>query len=62
MGNNAYAFNETGYFSFLSDEGASFGNDSAANGDYMAVIKGIDFMMNDPPEPFMLFLPGLLEF
>jgi hypothetical protein len=58
FGNNSYAFNETGYYSFLTEAGTSFGNDSTANGDYKAVLDAIDFMNNDPPEPFMIFITG----
>ena len=41
--------------------GTSYGNDSTTNGDYAAVLQAIEFMKNDPPEPFMIFMPGSLH-
>ena len=53
-----HPFGEPGYYSFLATASDKFGNDSKANGDYRAVVKSLEFMKNDPPEPFLVFLPG----
>lgn len=29
-----------------------------ASGDYQGVVEAIEWMNNDPPEPFVLFLPS----
>ena len=35
------------------------GNESTKGTDYAAALKAIDFMNNSPPEPFVIFLPGI---
>ena len=57
-GNNSYAYDEAGYYSFLSTGSPELGSNASANGDYAAVLRAIEFMASDPPEPFMIFLPG----
>ena len=60
MGTNAYNYGEAGYYSFASkDDSPSPGNNSAANGDLKAVLLVNDFLLSDPPEPFMIYLPGV---
>eukprot|EP00042_Codosiga_hollandica_P037693 m.299968 g.299968 ORF g.299968 m.299968 type:complete len:547 (-) comp55203_c0_seq1:83-1723(-) len=58
-GENMFEFGEAGYYSFLNTAGTQFGNDSSTNGDYAAVLQALDFLQDDPPEPFMIFLPGI---
>jgi choline-sulfatase len=58
QGGNAFQFGEAGYYSFLSTPSDIYGN-STKNGDYQAVVTTLDFIRNDPPEPFMIFLPGI---
>jgi arylsulfatase A-like enzyme len=55
-GHNMFNFGEAGYWSMLSSGGKKHANDTS-QGDFKAVTKAIDFMNNDPPEPFLLFLP-----
>ena len=57
-GDNTYQYDEAGYYSFLSTGGPYPGSNASANGDYAAVLRAIEFMASDPPEPFMIFLPG----
>jgi choline-sulfatase len=57
MGGNAFKFGEAGYYSFLNEPAAVLGN-STKNGDFAAVQLALDFIKSDPPEPFMIFLPG----
>eukprot|EP00117_Sycon_ciliatum_P029466 scpid56464/ scgid23458/ Uncharacterized sulfatase yidJ len=58
-GPSPFKFNETGYYSFLASASKFFGNDSEHNGDYRAVVKSLEFMSSNPPEPFLIFLPGI---
>ena len=55
-GKNAYEFGESGYWSMLSTGGSKSSNDPT-NGDLKAVLKAIEFLNSDPPEPFVIFLP-----
>ena len=55
-GHNAYNFGESGYWSMLSTGGEKLSNDTS-QGDMRAVVKAIDFLNSDPPEPFAIFLP-----
>ena len=57
-GGNAFKFGEAGYYSFLSKPSSVFGN-STKNGDYHAVNATLEFIESDPPEPFIVFLPGM---
>ena len=57
MGKNPFKPGEPGYYSFLSGPGEHYGNESEHNGDYQLVLSALDFMQNDPPEPFLVFLP-----
>ena len=58
MAKGPFVYGEPGYFSFLAGKSDKYGNDSEANGDYRAILRGLEFMRNDPPEPFVVFLPG----
>ena len=58
-GSNAFKFGEPGYYSFLHNADKKLGNESTSGTDYAAVLKAIDFMNNSPPEPFVIFLPGI---
>ena len=55
-GKSRFSFNESGYYSMLSTGGSTLYNDTK-NGDYSAVTRALDFISNNPPEPFVLFLP-----
>ena len=58
-GQNPYPFGTPGYYSFLATGSNMSGNDTqGGNGDYEAVLKTLQFMADDPPEPFLVFLPG----
>ena len=57
-GPHSYPFGEPGYYSFLCNSSDKYGNDSKANGDYKGILASIDFLQNNPPEPFVLFIPG----
>ena len=56
MGKSPFKFGDVGYYSFLSGKSDKFGNDSSS-GDYQDILKALDFMRNNPPEPFVVFLP-----
>jgi arylsulfatase A-like enzyme len=58
-GNNSYPFGTAGYYSFLSSGGNSLGNNSKVNGDLRAVETAVQWMQQDPVEPFAIFLPGI---
>ena len=55
-GSSRFPFNESGYYSMLSTGGSNAFNDTK-NGDYSAITAALNFLQNDPPEPFLLFLP-----
>merc|ERR1719456_497557 len=55
-GPSTFKEGEAGYWSMLSEGGSQAANDTKS-GDYEAVVEGIDFLTNSPPEPFLLFLP-----
>eukprot|EP00117_Sycon_ciliatum_P033207 scpid35180/ scgid1340/ N-acetylgalactosamine-6-sulfatase; Chondroitinsulfatase; Galactose-6-sulfate sulfatase; N-acetylgalactosamine-6-sulfate sulfatase len=57
-GQNAFKFGEPGYYSFKFN-GSSEAHNSTKIGDYNAVVKTLDFINNNPPEPFIVFLPGI---
>lgn len=57
-GPNAYAYGEAGYWSMLHN-GSTASKWDLANGDYRAVHKASAWMADDPPQPFLLFLPGI---
>jgi len=56
-GGNAYDYNESGYFSFLSTGANVSGTDANVSNDLKAHMLGVDFLQNAPPEPFVLFVP-----
>ena len=58
-GKGPFHFGEAGYYSFLAGPSEKYGNDTKANGDYRGVEKSLEFMQNNPPEPFVIFLPGI---
>ena len=55
-GENAYPYGTSGYWSMLSKGGEKHGNDTS-QGDFKAVTNAINFLKNNPPTPFVLFLP-----
>lgn len=55
-GKQVVPYPEAGAFSFLSTGSNASGADSQKSHDYRGVLKALDFMANDPPEPFSLFL------
>jgi len=58
-GPTAFAFPESGYYSMLYNAGQSEKDDASKNGDYRAVVKANEWLKNSPPQPFLLFIPGL---
>lgn len=57
-GSNAFQFGEAGYYSFKNKPANVSTNDTKIR-DYDAVVKALDFMNSKPPEPFLIFLPGI---
>ena len=55
-GHNMFKFGEAGYWSMLSTGGQKHANDTS-QGDLKAITHAVEFMNNDPPEPFVIFLP-----
>ena len=58
-GPNSFAFGQAGYYSFLSGASKSEGSNATANKDLAAVEKALAFLASDPPEPVLIFLPGI---
>ena len=56
-GGNAFKYGEAGYYSMLST-GSNVSKDDHKNKDYLAVVKASQWMKEEPPEPFLLFLSG----
>lgn len=60
MGTNAFAFGEAGYYSFASKNDSVFpGNNTKSNGDLQAIELTKQWLLSDPPEPFMVYIPGI---
>lgn len=57
-GSNAFKPGEAGFFSFLSQGSNSSGADPSKCADYKGVVDALEWLNNDPPEPFVLFLPS----
>ena len=58
-GPNAFSFGEAGYYSFAGLPSPNCqGDNQTCNADLLAVERAVAFLQNDPPEPFMIFLPG----
>lgn len=57
-GPNSFPFGEAGYYSFQADGSNIQGNDTA-NHDYLAVQLAVEFMQSNPPEPFVIWIPGI---
>jgi hypothetical protein len=51
-----FPYPEAGYYSMLSQGSSDSGTDSDKSHDYLGTLKAIEFMQNDPPEPFCIFL------
>ena len=58
-GPNPYPFGEPGYYGYQGSRSPKYGNDSSASGDYRGILHSVQFMQNNPPEPFVLFIPGI---
>lgn len=50
---------EAGFYSFLGTAAKVNGSDASANGVLKAVELAVDWLHSDPPEPWMMYLPGL---
>jgi len=60
MGASNYSFGEAGYFSFAASAAKSCsGGSPACNKDLAAATLAARFMLDDPPEPFAVYLPGI---
>jgi len=57
-GPNTYPFGKAGYYSFQANGGDTPGNDTA-NHDLLAVQMAVEFMGSSPPEPYVIWLPGI---
>ncbi|XP_065836340.1 uncharacterized sulfatase YidJ-like [Oscarella lobularis] len=57
-GKNMFEFGEAGYYSFLNTPNDT-PPDSDSNGDLHMINLASKFMSNDPPEPFIIWLPTL---
>lgn len=59
-GGNAFKQDEAGYYSFFGKAAENCtGSSYACNGDLRAVGDTIAFLKSDPPEPFLVYLPGI---
>lgn len=56
FGRNPYAFDDPRYYSFLAEP---YTAPLADHADYASVQAGIDFLRNQPQQPFVLYLPLL---
>merc|ERR1719277_916076 len=54
-----FQYPEAGYYSMLHRGGHTAKDDDTANADYRAVVKANEWMKNSPPQPFLLFIPGM---
>ena len=55
-----YSYGEAGFFSFAGSAAAGCpGSSIACNGDLAAANLTARFMLDDPPEPFAVYLPGI---
>eukprot|EP00928_Gymnodinium_smaydae_P079271 TRINITY_DN63240_c0_g1_i1.p1 TRINITY_DN63240_c0_g1~~TRINITY_DN63240_c0_g1_i1.p1 ORF type:complete len:557 (+),score=53.19 TRINITY_DN63240_c0_g1_i1:130-1800(+) len=50
---------DAGYYSMLRQGGQSRKDDAEQNWDYKAVLTANAWMKNSPPQPFLLFIPGI---
>lgn len=57
-GVNAFSYGEAGYWSMLFT-GSRLSKSDERNGDFRAVRKAVRWMAESPPQPFLLFLPGM---
>lgn len=58
-GQSAVEYPNAGYYSMLFTASDVKHDDAQSNGDYRAVVKANEWMKNSPPQPFLLFLPGI---
>ena len=57
-GSNPYPYGEAGYYSFFREASKNLGNNTS-NGDYKAIVMAQEFINNNPPEPYIIFIPGM---
>ena len=59
-GPSNYSFGQAGYYSFAGGKAAGCaGSEWSCNGDLKAVGETAQWLLQDPPEPFLVYLPGI---